>query len=51
MGGSPGAGVLYAALDSLAGPAAVAAFVAALRAAIGHGAPRASPRPAAASWC
>jgi glycolate oxidase FAD binding subunit len=36
VGGSPGAGVLYAAVDSLAEPAAVAAFVAALRAEIGR---------------
>jgi glycolate oxidase FAD binding subunit len=36
VGGSPGAGVLYAAVDSLAEPAAVASLVAALRASIGH---------------
>jgi glycolate oxidase FAD binding subunit len=36
VGGSPGAGVLYAAADSLAEPAAVAAFVASLRAAVGQ---------------
>jgi glycolate oxidase FAD binding subunit len=36
IGGSPGAGVLYAATDSLAEPAAVAAFVSSLRAEVGH---------------
>jgi glycolate oxidase FAD binding subunit len=36
VGGSPGAGVLYAAADSLAEPAAVAAFVSSLRDAVGR---------------
>ena len=38
VGGSPGAGVLYAAVDSLAGPEAVARFVAMLRADVGRAA-------------
>ena len=38
VGGSPGAGVLYAAVDSLSEPAAVAGFVSALRAAVGRAA-------------
>jgi glycolate oxidase FAD binding subunit len=36
VGGSPGAGVLYAAVDSLAEPGAVARFVASLRADVGQ---------------
>jgi glycolate oxidase FAD binding subunit len=47
-GGSPGAGVLYAAVDSLAEPAAVAAFAEALRAAVG-GVPAAGLPPARGS--
>jgi glycolate oxidase FAD binding subunit len=43
VGGSPGAGVLYAAVDSLAEPAAVAGFVTALRAAVGRAAPGSFP--------
>ena len=42
VGGSPGAGVLYAAADTLAEPAAMAGFVSALREAVG--------RPAAARY-
>jgi glycolate oxidase FAD binding subunit len=43
VGGSPGAGVLYTAVDSLAKPAAVAGFVTALRAAAGLAAPGSFP--------
>ena len=48
VGGSPGAGVLYAAVDSHAEPGAVAAFVEALRAAVGR-APAAGFPPARGS--
>jgi glycolate oxidase FAD binding subunit len=48
VGGSPGAGVLYAAVDSLAQPKAVARFVAMLRADVGR-APAAGFPPARGS--
>ncbi|HEY3958831.1 MAG TPA: FAD-binding oxidoreductase [Streptosporangiaceae bacterium] len=48
VGGSPGAGVLYAALDGQASPAAVASFVTALRATAGR-APAAGFPPARGS--
>jgi glycolate oxidase FAD binding subunit len=48
VGGSPGAGVLYAAVDGQASPAAVASFVTALRAAAGR-APAAGFPPARGS--
>jgi glycolate oxidase FAD binding subunit len=48
VGGSPGAGVLYAALDGQASPAAAASFVAALRATAGR-APAAGFPPARGS--
>jgi glycolate oxidase FAD binding subunit len=48
VGGSPGAGVLYVATDSLAEPVAAAAFVSSLRTAIGQ-VPPAGFRPARGS--
>ncbi|HLX47586.1 MAG TPA: FAD-binding oxidoreductase [Streptosporangiaceae bacterium] len=43
MGGSPGAGVLYAVIDGLAEPAAVASYVTELRNGAGHAAPAMLP--------